>query len=46
MVKNAFKKKKGEIADLFPQRPNFSAELARKVCQELATLWEPIVASS
>jgi hypothetical protein len=33
-------------ADLFPQRPNFSAELARKVCQELATLWEPIVASS
>ncbi len=33
-------------ADLFPQRPNFSAELARKVCQELATLWEPMVASS
>jgi hypothetical protein len=35
---NAFKKGKLLWVTFFPQRPNISAELAGKVCQELATL--------
>jgi hypothetical protein len=37
-AKNAFNQGKCMGTDFFPQRPNFSAELARKVCQEFATL--------
>jgi hypothetical protein len=35
---NAFKKGKLLRAEFYPQLPNFSAELAGKFCQELATL--------
>jgi hypothetical protein len=32
------KREKYKEVEFFPQWPNFSPELARKVCQELATL--------